>query len=279
MRLSLTIPVYNEQDCIADCLEHVSRQIRPFDEVIVVDNNSADATREIVESFEDKLPLTVLDESKQGMMYARNTGYDAATGDVLCKIDADTRISRSWSQGVASVLESHPEVVGVHGYTVPYDIAPASGKKFEAIKDSLRLPAGPSGAIIGNNMAIRRSGWVAAKPHLLGTPDVHEDGDTYFALQKAGQGPVWWSPKLLAGESARRLRASTWSQMRYVAATVRTFRRHGEPKRAAFLAATFPLVLLNFRVNWLIAMAYDPETGANKWSRILSGESHDASPI
>lgn len=170
-------------------------------------------------------------------------------------------------------------MVGAHGYGIAYDLAPGPSGKSRAIRDSLRLPPGPSATIEGNNMAVRRAGWIDAQPHMIRSLDIHEDQDLYYALRKSGQGEVWWTPKLLVGISARRMRASMFSQIAYVAATVRTFRKHRQWKSMMNLIVWFPVVMINFRINWLIAMGFDPETGTHKWSRIIHGKSHQASPI
>ena len=83
---SIIVPVYNGADVIADCLNSIlkSRVDVPY-EVIVVDDGSTDATKEVVGRF----PVRYFRIEKSGVAKARNTGIKAATGDALLFFDAD----------------------------------------------------------------------------------------------------------------------------------------------------------------------------------------------
>ena len=58
----------------------------PADEVVVVDNNSTDRSMDIARQYN----MRIVQEPKQGMIYARNRGFDEANGDVIIRIDGDT---------------------------------------------------------------------------------------------------------------------------------------------------------------------------------------------
>src|SRR5262245_36697630 len=92
-RLSIVIIAFNEEKHIGPCLEAIAHQTVAPDEVIVVDNNSTDRTVQIASSYPF---IKVIHETEQGMIPARNTGLDAAKGDLLARIDADTRIPPQW---------------------------------------------------------------------------------------------------------------------------------------------------------------------------------------
>ena len=92
MKISIIIPAYNEETYIRECLKHVLDQIEPADEIIVVNNNSSDKTVEIIKEF----PVTLVNETQQGMIPARNRGFNEATGDILIKTDADTQVPTDW---------------------------------------------------------------------------------------------------------------------------------------------------------------------------------------
>jgi len=88
MRLSVIIPAYNEFKRIGKTLESVLGYLRQqsYDwEVIVVDNNSSDSTREIAEKY----GVRVIDEKKPGKGYAVTTGMLEAKGDLRLFTDAD----------------------------------------------------------------------------------------------------------------------------------------------------------------------------------------------
>lgn len=91
--LSLIIPAYNEADRLPRTLpaviEFVQRQSFPC-EVIIVNNNSQDTTRQIALEFAERYPfVSVLDEMAQGKGAAVRTGMLAAQGEYLFMADAD----------------------------------------------------------------------------------------------------------------------------------------------------------------------------------------------
>jgi glycosyltransferase involved in cell wall biosynthesis len=87
--ISIVIPVYNEAERIAACLESIAAQTVTPLEVIVVDNNSTDATVSIARSFPF---VRVITAKCQGVIHARNRGFNAARGEIIGRIDADTRL-------------------------------------------------------------------------------------------------------------------------------------------------------------------------------------------
>ncbi|MCO8270262.1 glycosyltransferase family 2 protein [Actinoplanes sp. TRM 88003] len=91
MSLSVIVPVFNEERFLGACLDAVLAQHEPVHEVIVVDNNSTDGTREVLAAYAGR--VLVLRESRQGVQHARNRGLDAASGTVFGRIDADTAIT------------------------------------------------------------------------------------------------------------------------------------------------------------------------------------------
>ncbi|HET6924501.1 MAG TPA: glycosyltransferase family A protein, partial [Candidatus Saccharimonadales bacterium] len=86
LTISLVIPVYNEEDHLDACLRSVMAQRIPFDEIVVVDNNSTDKTLWIARTFPN---VRIVRETRQGVVHARSTGFDHARGDIIARIDAD----------------------------------------------------------------------------------------------------------------------------------------------------------------------------------------------
>lgn len=75
--VSVVVPVHNEQATIVACLNHLVAQTYPVDDIVVVDNNSTDRTRELVTTFaEQHGNIRLLTEPEQGVIYA-------ATGDLM----------------------------------------------------------------------------------------------------------------------------------------------------------------------------------------------------
>jgi glycosyltransferase involved in cell wall biosynthesis len=90
--LSVVMPVYNEAATVASALKEVLSSGRPSIrlEVIVVESNSTDGSREIVQQFEGADCLEVVyEELPQGKGHAVREGFRRATGDVIAIFDAD----------------------------------------------------------------------------------------------------------------------------------------------------------------------------------------------
>ena len=77
---------------LSRCLDHLTRLEIPAGiqwEVIVVDNNSTDATSKVIEGFSRKLPLRSFFEPRQGISFARNKALLEAQGNLIIQIDTD----------------------------------------------------------------------------------------------------------------------------------------------------------------------------------------------
>jgi len=85
-RVSIIIPTLNEEICLRRSLRHLSLLEPPAWEVLVVDGGSEDETIAIAQ----KLGALVLDSNQRGRAVQMNLGAEAATGDILCFLHADT---------------------------------------------------------------------------------------------------------------------------------------------------------------------------------------------
>ena len=90
-RLSVIIPAYNEETLLPETLRRITAAMEPIAgecELIVVDNESTDRTREIAVSFGAK----IVTQSVKNIAAIRNTGARSAKGKVFVFFDADTFI-------------------------------------------------------------------------------------------------------------------------------------------------------------------------------------------
>jgi len=111
--VSVIVCTYNRANVLAGCLESLVGQTSVKDqfEVIVVDNNSTDATQEIARTFSDKVNyVRVITEFKQGLSNARNRGYREAAGRYVAYIDDDAMAYPDWIYQIISFASRHPEI-------------------------------------------------------------------------------------------------------------------------------------------------------------------------
>jgi glycosyltransferase involved in cell wall biosynthesis len=200
LRISLVIPVYNEAGRIAACLESIAQQtIRPF-EVIVVDNNSSDNTVEVASRY----PFArVISAKRQGVVHARNRGFNAVRGDIIGRIDADTHLPVNWVETV-QILFADASLDAVSGAMGYHDLPLA--KVCAAIDLKIRrLVARRMGDEVflqGANMAMRRDAWLKVRSHLCLRGGLHEDFDLAIHLSRL-DGKVRFDERLKASISAR----------------------------------------------------------------------------
>lgn len=83
--LTVCIPAYNYARFLGECIESVLNQSEPAQEIIVVDDESTDNTKEVCEKY----PVKYIWQKNKGLSGARNTGIKEATGEYILCIDAD----------------------------------------------------------------------------------------------------------------------------------------------------------------------------------------------
>src|SRR6516225_495135 len=123
MMISFVIPAYNEEALIASCLHAIlaeTSRVNCSAEIIVVDNNSTDRTREIAAAIPG---VMVVDEPQRGLVQARRAGCLAAGGELIANIDADTMLSEGWLRTALDEFTRSPHLVALSGPCIYYDLS------------------------------------------------------------------------------------------------------------------------------------------------------------
>jgi glucosyl-dolichyl phosphate glucuronosyltransferase len=109
MRLDVIVPTYNRQDLLPLALNSLFAAEVPTGvdvTVTVVDNNSTDGTRQVIESFRERFGerIQYCFEVQQGRSHALNAGIAASSGDLVGIIDDDEEIDSTWYKTVVEAL-------------------------------------------------------------------------------------------------------------------------------------------------------------------------------
>ena len=121
--ITVIVCTYNRCRILADTLASVAASQMPSSvtwEVLVVDNNSADQTREVVEDFgrHHAGRFRYLLEPEQGKSHALNAGVTNANGEVLVFLDDDVTVEPTWLHNLTAELRGG-EWAGSGGRRLP----------------------------------------------------------------------------------------------------------------------------------------------------------------
>ncbi len=112
MKLSVIIPCFNEEKTIINILNAVKNSGIQDQEIIVVDDNSIDGTKEILKSLKDKQIKVFFHSSNKGKGAALRPGFKEATGDICIVQDADLEYDpKEFSFMIEPILMNKADVV------------------------------------------------------------------------------------------------------------------------------------------------------------------------
>ncbi len=242
------LPVRDDAEALRRCLVALSTLSDGPDEIVVVDNGSSDATGAIAREGGAR----VVREPVPGIAKAAAAGYDAATGDVLVRFDADAVPPVDWIARIRAAFTDDPELAGLTGPGV-----------FTSLPMPLRLLAGLGyhgayfgliGAMIGriplygSNLAVRRSAWLAARERFhRDDPMVHDDLCLTIHL---GDRRLGFEPRIAVAVSAR---AVTPARLRTAGVKTRhTVRVHEDAVRATRTGRLLAPLLGGGRIGALV---------------------------
>jgi glycosyltransferase involved in cell wall biosynthesis len=228
--LTVVVPTYNEAQVIGDQLTALAAQSYAGEwEVVVADNGSTDATRSVVESFEDRLPsVRIVDASaRRGAAHARNVGSANANGDAIAYADADDIVDVDWLTELSDGLKRHDFVAG----RMDQESFSASGSTDLARFDWRQLPVNldflPWG--FGGNLAVRTAvwrevgGWIEEFPAVNDVPFCWRVQLAGYPLAYVPEAVVRYRPHAqLTGLAQQHLRFGKHGALLY-----REFRRYG----------------------------------------------------
>lgn len=257
LTISIVIPAYNEADTITRCLEAIAAQTLLPDEVIVVDNNSTDGTAALASQYPF---VRVITEKKQGVVHARNTGFNAAHGDIIGRIDADTIIAPDWVATLRRIFIAH-DIDAITGRMHYHDVLfPEAWAIVDlALRKYLAWTLGPTVALQGANMAMRRKTWAAIRRSVCNRGGIHEDIDIGIHAYKSGHKVDFY--ETLQAEGQMRQAGNSWRTFaQYVLISPRTYAAH-RSWRGVFFYPVVWLAIATYPLLYITSKGYDASLG------------------
>lgn len=272
--ISIVIPVYNEATRLADCLDSIANQVElPF-EVIVVDNNSTDDTAAVARRYPF---VRLITEKKQGVVYARNRGFDEVRGTIIGRIDADTHLAEDWTLQVAKAFR-HTKTAAITGSICYYDMPnqALTGAVDLVFRRRIARQMGDKRFLQGANMALRRSAWQRVRCSVCNRGGMHEDFDLAIHLQQAGRS-VRFDPDVEASISARCIDDSLKSFWQYAMLNPRTYEQHGL-HAGRYMYPLVILALIFYAPLRIVYRGYDATTGHFSWKKLMRVSAERVNP-
>jgi glycosyltransferase involved in cell wall biosynthesis len=120
--VSVVVSTHNRSRDLHDALEALMHQDTgvPY-ELVIVDNNSTDDTRDVVQRAipASPVPLIYLFEPRQGVSYGRNAGILEARAPIIAFTDDDCRPAADWVHSIVRAFAQHPNIDCIGGRAVP----------------------------------------------------------------------------------------------------------------------------------------------------------------
>ena len=192
--ISIVIPAYNEEENILKTLYSLSLSKTKYSvEVVVVNNNSKDRTEELIRAC----GVICVNETRQGITIARNSGLAMAKGKFIMNADADTIYPEAWIDSMIDPLANNNDIALTYGRFsfIPEKTSRVLYFIYEYLSDFNRLInkkyKEEALNVYGFNSACRREQCLSVDGfnHPSGT---NEDGWLAMKLRKAGYGKLYW---------------------------------------------------------------------------------------
>ena len=219
VHVSVAIPTYNGAERLPDVLDQLRSQQNAEAltwEVLVCDNNSNDATAEVVRQYQtnwpENAPLRYIFAARQGAAFARQRAVEQARGEIIAFLDDDNIPSDDWLANVRQFAQDHPDA-GAFGSQIHGKFEGPLPEGFDRIACFLAIIERgsdphqylPETKILppAAGLAVRRKAWLEAVPERLFLNNkgksaglASEDLEALLHIQKSGW-QIWYNPNMV----------------------------------------------------------------------------------
>jgi glycosyltransferase involved in cell wall biosynthesis len=184
LSVSVVIPVRDDARLLEVCLQALGKQIRRAGEIIVVDNGSTDDTAAVARRYGAR----VVSEPVTGIPQAASAGYDAVSGDIIARLDADSRPGPDWIERIVQRFQNHPDLDFLTGDPRFYGSTPLVRWMGEHLyiggMYAVLTPFLGHAPLFGSNMAMRTDAWrmLSGEVH-RDEQNIHDDFDLSFHVR------------------------------------------------------------------------------------------------
>lgn len=223
MAVSVVIPVHNEEKYLQQCLKNILNGAEKPDEIIVIDNNSTDHSVEIAKRF----PIKIIKEKMQGIVFARNRGFNEAQSEIIARVDADTLVPKNWIKNIKEKFMFNNKIEAISFLTIFYDHLLLKNNQFlpKLYFKVMKILLGHE-VLAGPAMAITKKVWEKIKNEVcLDEKKVHEDIDLSIHINKYGQ--IIFDDRTPVFTSSRRIKKNPLSFfVEYPIRVIKTIHAH-----------------------------------------------------
>ena len=122
-KVTVIVPVYNEETHIERCIKSILKQTYQNMEIILINDGSKDNSLKILKEFEKEYPskIRVFTHKNKGLGLTRNVGLDNATGEYITFLDSDDYVSIDYYRTLMNNIQENNSDIAMGNMVLEYD--------------------------------------------------------------------------------------------------------------------------------------------------------------
>ncbi|MCP3919638.1 MAG: glycosyltransferase [bacterium] len=158
MRATAVISTWNKKDDVRENLRGLRSQLRPFHDIVVVDNASTDGTPDMIRAEFPEVRLIVMPNSAYGACETFNVGFASSRTELTAILDDDVVLPPDWLLKTTSRLDQEPATTAIVSTKILEPGMPESYKNSEALNTERYMSTFRGCASLARTQALREAG-------------------------------------------------------------------------------------------------------------------------